>query len=179
MYSPSLIGVTGPARSGKDTVTHFLIAAYGGYRYGFADPIRAMLLGIGINMNDPYWESRKEDVIPALGVSPRYMMQTLGTEWGRRLVNQDIWLILGYNKLLKDGPGMVVSDVRFENEAKWIRERGGTIIHVFRPGIEPVAAHSSENGVDFKEGDIRIVNDGTLEELQNSIRELFNGGYKT
>lgn len=172
MPQAPLIGIAGRARSGKDTVANFIIAAIGGYRYSFADPIRAMLAPLGVDMNDPYWQARKEDVIPALGVSPRRMMQTLGTEWGRNLINPDLWLVMAHQRLLRNGPGMVISDVRFENEAAWIRKHGGRIIHVIRPEAKAVEAHASEDGIEVQDTDARLFNSGTLEELQLSVREL-------
>lgn len=177
MHQATVIGLHGHARAGKDTVANFILSHRGGYLYSFADPIRAMLVPLGINMSDPYWQARKEDVIPALGVSPRRLMQTLGTEWGRQIINPDLWLILAKQRLLNFGPGMVIADVRFENEASWVRSQGGRVIHIERPNNVAVEAHASEAGVEFKgeEGDIKIVNGGTLEDLQNTIREVFDG----
>ena len=172
MPQAPLIGIAGRARSGKDAVASFIVAAIGGYRYGFADPIRAMLTPLGVDMSDPYWQARKEEPIPALGVSPRRMMQTLGTEWGRQLINPDLWLIMAHQRLLQNGPGMVISDVRFDNEAAWIRKHGGRIIHVIRPETKAVEAHASEDGIEMQDTDARLFNSGTLEELQLSVREL-------
>jgi len=172
MPQAPLIGIAGRARSGKDTVANFIIAAIGGYRYGFADPIRAMLVPLGVDMSDPYWQARKEEPIPALGVSPRRMMQTLGTEWGRQLIHPDLWLLMAHQRLLQSGPGMVIPDVRFENEAAWIRKHGGRIIHVIRPDVNAVEAHASEDGIEVQDTDVRLFNSGTLEELQLSVREL-------
>ena len=172
MPQAPLIGIAGRARSGKDTVANFIVAAIGGYRYNFADPIRAMLTPLGVDMSDPYWQARKEEPIPALGVSPRRMMQTLGTEWGRQLINPDLWLIMAHQRLLQSGPGMVISDVRFDNEAAWIRKHGGRIIHVIRPEAKAIEAHASEDGIEVLDTDVRLFNSGTLEELQLSVREL-------
>ena len=172
MPQAPLIGIAGRARSGKDTVANFIVAAIGGYRYSFADPIRAMLAPLGVDMSDPYWQARKEEPIPALGVSPRRMMQTLGTEWGRQLINPDLWLIMAHQRLLQNGPGMIISDVRFDNEAAWIRKHGGRIIHVIRPDTKAVEAHASEDGIEMQSTDARLFNSGTLEELQLSVREL-------
>lgn len=168
-----LIGIAGRARSGKDTVANFALAAIGGYLYSFADPIRAMLVPLGIDMRDPYWQARKEEVIPALGVSPRKLMQTLGTEWGRELINPELWLLLARQRLLQHGPGMIVTDVRFENEAAWVRDNGGMIIHVIRPDAPGVREHTSESGVAIQPADVQLFNSGTLEELQSSVRALF------
>lgn len=170
---PTLIGVTGKARSGKDTVANFIVAAIGGYRYAFADPIRTMLnAGFGIDMGDPYWQERKEIPIVAFGKSPRQMMQTLGTEWGRQLVHEDVWLLLAQQKLLNTGSGMVISDVRFDNEARWVRKLGGIVVHVVREDAVPVNEHASEAGVTLGDSDKMIMNTGSLEELQARVKNI-------
>jgi len=167
-----VIGIAGKARSGKDTLAGFMVP-FGGYQYSFADPIRQMLLPLGVDMGVEYWQQRKEEVIPALGVSPRRLMQTLGTEWGRQLINQNLWLILAQQELLRLGPGMVVADVRFDNEAEWVRRMGGRIIHLERPQTMSVEAHASEMGVTKLNEDIVIHNTGSLSELQQKVVELF------
>lgn len=170
-----IIGLTGRARVGKDTVARFIVAARGGYQYSFADPMRAMLkAGFNIDLNDPYWIQHKEDIIPAIGKSPRELMQTLGTEWGRNLINEDIWLILARQRLLSSGPGMVVADVRFDNEAEWVRKLGGRIIHITRDSAERVKQHASEVGVAQEAGDGILINNGTLQDLQQSVKDLFH-----
>ena len=176
MRDTPVIGLHGRARSGKDTVASFILAQRGGYIYSFADPIRAMLVPLGIDMRDPYWQEHKEEVIPAIGASPRRLMQTLGTEWGRQLINPDLWLILAKQRLINYGPGMVIADVRFENEAAWVRAQGGRVIHIERPNTVAVEVHASEAGIEFKgeEGDFKIINGGSLEDLQQTIREVFD-----
>ena len=166
-----LIGITGPARSGKDTAADLIVAAVGGYRYAFADPLRAMLrVGLGIDLDTAYWKEHKEKPIPAFGgKSPRQMLQTLGTEWGREMVDGDLWVTLARAQLLARGPGMVVSDARFLNEALFIRRIGGKLIHIRRKAAAPIAAHKSENGIEVAPEDIVIDNDGTLEDLQASL----------
>ena len=169
-----VIGFAAPARSGKDTAAAFAIAAVSGYKYSFADPMRAMILaGFGINPDDPYWQARKEEPIAAFGgKSLRYLLQTLGTEWGRELVDDNLWITLAKQQCLLRGPGMVVADVRYENEASWIRSVGGAIIHIDRPNAPQVRPHKSEAGL-FREGvDFVITNDGTLEDLQEAVRRI-------
>jgi len=69
---------------------------------------------------------------------------------------------------------MVVSDVRFDNEADWVRSIGGLVIHIIRGSAPDVAAHSSEQGVTMRPGDGTIVNDGTLQDLYTQIDFLAN-----
>lgn len=171
-----VVGFTGPARCGKDTAADLYVQRFGRYKYSFADPMRAMLAMIGVNLQDPYWVAKKEDVIPAFGRSPRYLMQTLGTEWGRQLVHPGMWVTLAKNKLLQHGPGMVVSDVRFENEAAFVRDSGGVLIHIQRPNAQKVNPHSSEAGVAKHDKDLVLLNSGSLQELQSALYGMFNDG---
>jgi hypothetical protein len=163
-----LIGITGRARSGKDTVADFIVSQTGGYKYSFADPLKQMLLPLGIDMSTPYWQERKEQET-VFGVSPRRLMQTLGTEWGRNLIHPDLWLLLADQKITQCGENMVVTDVRFENEAAWVRWYGGVVIHVVRPDATPVEQHISEAGINNHIDDMSICNDGTLEELKTNV----------
>lgn len=171
---PAIIGFSGPARSGKDTAGAFVQAELGGYLYAFAEPMKQMLRPLGINMSDPYWEERKDDIVPALGVSPRRLMQTLGTEWGRELINPELWVLLAKMRFLERRRRMIITDVRFENEADFVRSNGGIIVHMQPKQEYQVAAHISEDGIDVKEGDKIIVNDGSLEDLQTSVRSCLD-----
>ena len=80
---------------------------------------------------------------------------------------------LANQALINRGPGMVVCDVRYDNEAEWVRNLGGLVIHVERPDASAVNPHSSESGVTKLPGDMTIVNTGTLGDLQLIVRELF------
>lgn len=157
---PFVIGVTGKARSGKDTLSEHLYTRLGFdcNRAAFADPVKDMLRAIGIDDIEGY----KEEVHPLLGVTSRKMMQTLGTEWGREAIGEDTWINLTKEK----GKGkkfLVISDVRFENEANFVRENG-ILLHVTgRGGIK--GFHKSESGVKFQLGDFRIDNGYDIEYL--------------
>lgn len=69
---------------------------------------------------------------------------------------------------------MVIPDVRFENEAEWVRNKGGRIIHVVRANPTQIETHVSENGVTKSPLDAILFNSGTLEELQIATRELLH-----
>lgn len=170
---PKLIGLTGKARSGKDTVGSILAEQYGAQRLSFAEPIRNMLRALPLELSYEHFHgSLKEVELPVLGKSPRQMMQTLGTEWGRVCVNNDIWLKLAAVQLdawKEAGLNAVITDVRFENEAHLIRQRGGIVWHIRREGIQDVAAHASEAGVAFHEGDVVINNNGSLSDLEGEV----------
>lgn len=174
MIIPPIIAVAGKARVGKNTLAMFIQAQYGGYQYAFAGPLKAMIkAGFGIDMDEPYWAERKEDVIPNLGKSPRELMQTLGTEWGRQQVHPDLWILLAQATLLRRGPGMIITDLRFENEASWVRSKGGCVIHVERKLAPGVNEHSSEKGLQRAPEDFVVHNDLDLESLQHTVSKLW------
>lgn len=171
-----IIGLSGYAGCGKDTV-RAMLEELGYFGLAFADPIRDMLreLLTRNGISDHYINERafKEEVIPELGVSYRQMAQTLGTEWGRSL-HGDFWLRLAgsYMADIEESTGhkhFVVSDVRFVNEAQWVRDRGGVIWRIERPGTVPVRAHVSEQELYHFAADQVIYNVGSLESLHEAV----------
>ena len=139
-----IIGLTGAARAGKDTVANALVAR-GWTKCAFADPIYAAVQAM-FGWSREYIEANKESPIGPGGRSPRYIMQTLGTEWGRTLVCDDLWVQLMERRLLNELPygNVVIPGVRFVNEAKLIAKLGGYVIRVVRPGLPGVREHVSE-----------------------------------
>lgn len=161
-----IIGITGKAGSGKDTLAAHLELNYGYKRLAFADPIRRGLMAmLNIKAHD-FEHPRKEQSLYAIGKSPRQLMQTLGTEWGRNQVHPDLWLILAQETIelsLLAGVRVVVTDVRFENEAQLVRDMGGAVWHMTRQSAGTPHEHASEAGVAFKAGkDVLVRNDGTV-----------------
>lgn len=182
-----LIGISGKARSGKDTIGDYLVEKHDLQSYSFAAPIKKAICEMfGIDMSLFEDETKKETVIPFWGYSPRQMAQMLGTEGGRDLFDKNIWVRrahLDWCALIKSSiavmridrglypaiQGMVVTDVRFENEATWIRNEGGSIIHVSRDSAIKVSNHSSENGIVPLSREIHIANNGTISELYEDV----------
>lgn len=208
MNNTTIIALTGKARSGKDTAAitiHNYLEQYHervvdfseAYVLGlesFAAPLKSMIamlldfFNMGSVMDKetlyPYLDGdKKEEVIEAIGASPRKMLQTLGTDWGRKLINEDIWLncmkarVVGYEDLVSHGYKgsiVVITDCRFDNEAKLIRELGGTVVQVVRDGVpEQVGeeGHPSEAGVSPDLIDRTVHNNGTVEEFQAALIE--------
>mgnify|MGYP000008513824 CR=1 FL=1 len=165
-----LIGIAGPAQSGKSSLAGEFrrLVEFRGQKYReqpFAGPLKRMLASIGVDVSD----LSKNAPVAFLGgrITPRIMMQTLGTEWGRSLT-PDLWLRVWQHEL--DGTAHVVTvpDVRFDNEADLIRGLGGVIIHVQRkPTADMLAvpAHASETGVTRVKGDIIFRNDRGIEKM--------------
>ena len=160
-----LIGLTGAAGSGKDTAADYLVTQHAWRKVSFAQPLKdglcAMFGWSPDQLNDRKW---KETQLPGIGKSPRQLMQTIGTEWGREMVHPDLWLLLA-RRAIEDKltyRDVVVSDVRFDNEAEMVRSMGGVIVHITRAGIGGVTPHVSESGVRMCVSDIRVCNDGDI-----------------
>ena len=188
-----LIGLAGVARSGKDTAASVLATELGLYRHAFADPIKRMLEQV---FGDNFVNGDRERIDPISGVSYRKLMQTLGTEWGRA-THPALWTRVAKAKWewVKEGcpvdykkgitenvmlgafgdhAGMVISDVRFDNEAEWIRSEGGIIVHVDRPDTEKVGieGHASEQVMSRLPFDLVVENKGSLEEFSMALDYL-------
>ena len=170
-----LIGLTGHAGSGKDTV-RTMLEREGFVGLAFADPIRSMIreLLTSAGIDDAYIDERtlKETIIPELGVSYRHMAQSLGTEWGRNL-RRDFWLRITaafvVDQMNAGETHCVISDVRFANEAEWVRSKGGQIWRIHREGLASVRPHVSESGVDSIKPHRTIHNNGSTADLAEAV----------
>ena len=156
-----LLAFCGRQQAGKTTAAKHIAATLGFSRLSFADPIRRMLLAIGLTAED--LSERKEIPHALLGFkTPRYAMQTVGTEWGRYTIHDDIWLNIARHDIeqarrFPDFRGIVIDDCRFDNEAALVRSLGGVVIHVTRLDMPTVAStHASEKGVSM------MLIDGTI-----------------
>lgn len=193
-----LIGLTGYRGTGKDTVAAVL-NRHGFRQYALAEPLKSALVQM-FDLPVDAFENRetKEAVLEDIGCSPRYLAQTLGTEWGRRYVADDLWVRVMRRKIrpmLEVGLRVVVSDVRFDNEAREIHELGGIVVRVRRPSVDgpmqeamrrtrwrrhlaclglPVdpGVHPSEFGVSDELVDASIVNDRAIEAIDSLAFDL-------
>ena len=166
----NLIGLTGYAQSGKDTVASILVEKYGYTRIAFADKIRDFLYGINPMVacsptgylqdlvNLVGWDKAKQE--PQV----RRLLQDLGIS-ARELLDENIWITTALGKVDKDAR-VVVTDVRFENEAMMIKLMGGQLWRVKRVGFGPVNEHVSESELDGYKLNQIFVNNGTLEDLE-------------
>lgn len=167
-----LIGITGQARAGKDTIGDHLIRQHKFQRLSFAAPLKAAAYEMTKCWdNFDLYGDNKEVVHEDIGVSPREFLQKLGTEFGRS-INKDLWLMVAettYAAMPEEN--VVITDVRFENEAQWVRSMGGVIWHVERPmiGIPSVREHSSESGIEPGAGDVLLRNNSSIAALQGIV----------
>lgn len=180
-----LIGIHGPLNGGKDTAANYIQSKFpGAYgRYAFASPIKqACQTMFGFTYDQLEDRELKETVDPFWGFTPRRAMQLLGTEYGREMLRDDLWIRraeLERNKHLAEGKGTIITDVRFENEAVWVRSQPNSIlIYLTVPGLERDARynHASEAGITRVPGvDKLIVNDKSqgLVEFHRQLDEIF------
>ena len=164
-----IIGLTGLAFSGKDTVGAIL-GHHGYERRAFADPLKNIATAIG-------WDGSKT-VLPRCELcgmrQGRELLQVLGTEGVRENIRDDAW-ILAFKDSLKPDSKYVVTDVRFPNEAQAIHDMGGVIIRIERNQDTGVGTeHPSESNVDTIDADYVIHNNGTLEALDYVVGNLMN-----
>lgn len=174
-----LIGLVGYAGAGKDAAAEGL-TAIGWERVSFADPLRQMALAI-----DPYIpchagvSGRLASYVDAMGWTKakqhpevRRLLQVIGTEAVRNIIGPDTWVELARKKICDSTNSVVVTDVRFANEAAMIAGLGGALVRIMRPGCGPVNDHPSDALVHSLTVDTVIMNDGSLEELQARLVRL-------
>lgn len=168
-----IIGLSGYARSGKDTIAEHLVEKYGFVRVSFADPMREALYRLNpmISVHDMThvplasavdgmgWEEVKK-----ASADLRGLLQRMGTEVGRNMFGESFWVDQAFSKI-QSGANVVVSDVRFKNEADAIRSLDGVMWRVVREGTGPANGHVSESELDEYPVNDVIVNAGSIEEL--------------
>jgi len=183
-----LIGVVGLIGSGKDTVSKRLEEKHGFRRDSFAKSLkdavsamfnwdREMLEGNGDDSRqwreqpDEFWSKKFGKT-----VTPRWVLQHFGTEVMRQHMHDAIWIDSCLSRY--DGEPTVISDTRFQNELKTIKEHGGEIILVKR-GELPTREQMQERGAHKSEWDWMgwefdhiIDNDGTKQELFKKVDDL-------
>ena len=173
-----LIGICGAAGSGKSTVARLLVEEHDFTRKPFAFRLKSMLsaLGVPANILDGTPEQKNESWAALDGKTPRHAMQTLGTEWGRDCMGKDFWVNLWARDYvsLPNTTRIVADDVRFPNEVSRIRELGGIVVRIVRPGAEKVAADHASEKSDELSVSFTLINAGDLEDLRKDVRQLVN-----
>jgi len=176
-----IIGLCGLAGSGKDSVSAILSRRHGFAAISFAGPIyRAVSEITGLPPARLKDRDQKERPIPWIGKSPRELLQTLGTEWGRNMVREDIWVRIAMwraSEHEREGRHVAITDVRFANEAEAIRHAGGYVWRVERPGAGLAGAaggHSSELGIPDRLVNQVVRNAGSLDDLEEAVNSAFH-----
>jgi hypothetical protein len=182
MGDRKLVGLVGHIGSGKSTVAQRLTTTHGYKEYSFAQPLKKACQALFSFTDDQVYGDYKIKETPDhrwFNVSPRQVLQFVGTDLLReqmdRLmpgIGKDIFIHAFINAYQGMTTNVVISDVRFDNEVKAIKDLGGIIIKIERDGIQKHSDHTSEALVDVIEPDYVLANDGTLEELHAKIDAL-------
>lgn len=181
MSLPRIVGVSGYAQHGKDSVADVLVETEGYTKVGFSYKMKEALVELNpsipgmMHLNDLVrkegWEGAKRSV------EVRRLLQVFGSTL-RELVGEDVW-IEALARSVKGiyGPGpyapkIVIPDVRFTNEAQWIRLVGGAIWKVTRPNFDSGVSNDdkTEREVPIINADEYFVNDLDLEYLQGNVK---------
>lgn len=197
---PRIFLITGYARAGKNTVAKCVVERvrtpmigfprfFYCHELSFAQPIYAMIRTLfvqaGLNrLSDfEYYQTNKEKPIQLFGgKSLRYLLQTLGTEWGRTLINPTIWIDVLHSHIneLPDNATVVITDCRFKDEHQltldYFNDGEVALIYVERPNSLPQIQHASEQDIQIlkSRADVIINNTGTIEELQEKIDRVLD-----
>jgi len=142
---PKLIGITGYIGSGKTLAADYLCSSHNFIKLKMAQPIKDMLYAVGLTTDDLEGRRKEQSANMLCNQTPRYAMQTLGTEWGRDMMGPDLWVHLWERKatgLMSLNHNIVSDDIRYENEVHKVRNMGGVVVRIKREGS--VSNHPSE-----------------------------------
>ena len=173
MTAPRVIGFAGRKGSGKSTAARALKdhAELSVHLLNFADPLKRMLR-VFLTAEQTDGDHKEQPIDWLDGVTPRRLMQTLGTEWGRDTVHTDFWIKLWEREAVDllgwAGTVVVVADVRFPNELAAIRRLGGKVIWIDRSAAIS-DRHVSERLLDYTDCDGLLCNESTVETLAREI----------
>jgi hypothetical protein len=136
-------------------------------------------------LGQEWWTTCDEGLQP---MTVRDLLQKLGTECMRTGLHENTWvnaLMADYQKELRIEtdhpysehltaryPNWIITDVRFPNEAQAIKDKGGIIIRIDRPGVKPINAHPSETGLDDWNFDHKIANVSDLISLKYTMEVI-------
>lgn len=174
-----LIGIMGKKGHGKDTAADHLVQNHNFTKMAFATPLKEVCRHLFGFSDEQLYGNLKEDHDPFWDISPRTAMQFIGTDIVRNKIgdivpkaknNNDFW-IMCFEKRYDDKKNIVISDVRFENEANFILEKGGFIIKIVRD-IKSTDTHISEAGCNSDKIKYIIENNGTLEHLYGKLDNI-------
>ena len=184
------IGITGKMHTGKDTLADMILSSdicdmnntiY--IQKSFAHPIKKIMTEIfGFTEESVYDQNAKEVVDSFWDITPRKLMQLIGTDMFREQFRDDVWIKLAEFEI-NNNHNVIFSDVRFDNEAEMIHKHEGINVHIVRDeeNQENKFQHKSEGGINPNLIDIVIYNNGTIEDLQfkaNILSIMIINGFK-
>lgn len=212
----TLIGLGGKLRAGKDAVGDYLASKHQYQKLGMSDALNEALQHIGPHgpwvkldftvLVDRPWEKgvrrgkyhkgefvRYSELLSAVGYveakrhdDVRKYLQGLGTEVGRDMISQEVWVDIAEKRirgLLDSGQSVVITAIRFPNELEMLRRLGGTSVWIERAeeartdAEGDITTHASEMSVDAGMFDMFIANDGTLDDLYQLTENIVATGF--
>jgi len=179
-----LIGIGGKLRAGKNVVSDHLEAEHAWAVINMSDALNDALLAMDpwIEIHDAQTYVRYVTLVDSVGYveaktypDVRRYLQLLGTEVGRNMIGDDVWVDIVRSRvkgLMEAGCNVIVTGIRFDNELKMIKQLGGESWWVDRPSLNTSgesAAHSSETGVTHDMFDTVLTNVGTVDDLERIV----------
>jgi hypothetical protein len=179
MTAQVIIGLTGAIASGKSTAAEYITTKYQFQEYMFAKPLKDIAILMGFEYHQVYGtQEQKLEINQLWGISGRKFLQDFGTEVCREFLPElfptftgTLWIKLFEKYCNSTNANIVVSDVRFNDEAECIIKSGGIIIELKR-GDNIDKSHKSEIPIDKKYITHTILNNGTLQVLYDSIDSI-------
>jgi hypothetical protein len=184
MASIQIIGICGKKFNGKDTIADHLVKHYGYTKISLADSLKRAMKEIFGFSDEQLWGDKKEVVDEFWKITPREVLQFVGTDCFRNVfgtnfshIGNNIWILSlqrNIDIMVQQGiKKIVVPDVRFPNEAQLIQKYNGTVIRVNRlfQHASDNDTHASETSIDLIQPNHIIINDSLLQ-LYNDIDEL-------
>lgn len=117
-----------------------------------------------------YNEWYNESTYSVIKLTPRKIMQIIGTDFGRQMIHSNIWINSTFNNY-KNSDNWIITDVRFPNEAKAIKDKKGFLIRINRDSFKNFK-HLSEIALDNYQFDYIIDNNSTIEDLTVKVKEI-------
>jgi hypothetical protein len=177
-----IIGLSGYAQTGKDTIANHLVNKYGFTRVAFADPIREAVYKLDpkVRLSESTGVSIKHAVdsmgwenVKVLSSDARELLQRMGTEVGREIFGENFWVDQAMRKALEYDK-VVITDVRYPNELEAILGHSGTVWRVIKDDTGAVNRHPSETALDSYQFEYMIFNNDTIESLYESVDSFIN-----
>lgn len=176
-----IVALIGYAGVGKTEVANYLVLKHGFTHLKFASGLKDMLRALGLGERSIEGDLKERKSTLLCGKTPRHAMITLGTEWGRNCIGEDLWVNVLQRKIesLKrvngDGLKVVVDDCRFLNEGTMLRDMGAKVWRITRPGVEAKIDHPSEKEHLNIHSDFGIHNYRDKESLYKVVDNLVMG----
>lgn len=181
--TPKIIGLCGYSGSGKDTTAAIICEKFGFTQIAFADKVRETLMHLNPYLPNVYIDGSGAyyaDIIKDIGYEKAKRTYSPIRNWLvklghglRAIVDENIWITASdFTETLKTYPeGVVISDVRYVNEARAIKAHGGEIWYIFRPGVDAICSEEKDS-IQMIQYDYILTNSGTLKQLENEISKM-------